>query len=347
MKSFPQVKVYYLAWFAVRLMRSATPIPSHPAQQLPISLPQVLKGFTQTPIQAVNILYTFDNPKVESTRPSQYYAMLGTRAMYHNGWKAVARHGALSGKGHFSKDKWELYHVETDRSETTDVAAQFPEKLQELQALWFTHAGKNNVFPLDDRTAREQLTVERPEVSKPRATFSYFPDTAEIPEGVAPNIRNKSYSIMAEVNIEKPDAEGVLMSQGSRFGGHSLFVKGGKLYYSYNFLGIEEQKLISTDKVPTGKVGLGAEFTKTGENPKFVANGDLKLYIDKNVVGQGKIRSQSGKFALAGEGLTVGRGAADEVSNEYNSRFEFTGGTIKQVTINIGGEHVVDLELEH
>jgi arylsulfatase len=311
-----------------------------------IEASQVLKGFTQTPIQGVSMRYTFDSPKAESTRTSQYYAMLGTRAMYHKGWKAVARHGALSGKGQFSQDRWELYHVETDRSETTDVAAQFPEKLQDLQALWFAHAGRNNVFPLDDRTAVEQLAVERPTISKARTNFSYYPDTADVPEGVAPNIRNKSFSIMAEVNIENPDAEGILLSQGSRFGGHALFIKGGKLYYCYNFLGIEEQKVISTDQVPTGRVLLGAEFSKTGENPRFVANGDLRLYINKKVVGQGKIRTQPGKFALAGEGLSVGRETADAVSDEYKPPFNFTGGTIKQVTVSIGGEHVIDLELE-
>jgi arylsulfatase len=266
--------------------------------------------------------------------------------MYHKGWKAVARHGALSGKGHFGEDKWELYNTETDRTETTDLAAKFPAKLQELQAHWFAYAGKNNVFPLDDRTALEVLTTERPELSKPRTTFDYYPGTSDVPEAVAPNIRNKSYSMLAEVTIDKSDAQGILLTQGSRFGGQCLFIKGGKLYYIYNFLGIEEQKVVSSENVPTGKVLLGVEFTKTGENPKFVANGDLRLYINKKVVGTVKIRTQPGKFALTGEGLSVGRETADAVSKEYSTPFEFTGGTIHRVTVNISGEHVADLELE-
>src|SRR5262249_14025314 len=118
-----------------------------------IEPPEVIKGYTQTPIQGVSMRYTFDRPDVPTTPETQYYAMLGTRAIYHKGWKAVARHGALSGKSHFMEDKWELYHIETDRAETTDVAEQFPEKKLELVATWFAVAGKNNVFPLDDRTA--------------------------------------------------------------------------------------------------------------------------------------------------------------------------------------------------
>jgi arylsulfatase len=101
--------------------------------------------------------------------------MLGTRAIYHRGWKAVARHGALSGKGHFMEDKWELYHIETDRAEVNDVGDQFPEKKLEMIATWFAVAGANQVFPLDDRTAMEQLTVERPEPSPPRNTYTYYP----------------------------------------------------------------------------------------------------------------------------------------------------------------------------
>ena len=311
-----------------------------------VEQPATINGHAQTPIQGVSMRYSFNDGKAATTRHMQYYSMLGTRAMYADGWKAVARHGALSGKGHFSLDTWELYNTEMDRTETADLAEKFPEKLKDLQALWFAHAGKNNVFPLDDRTAVEQLTVERPEAAKPRTTFNYYPNTSETPEGVAPNIRNKSYSIVAEVTIDKPDAEGILMTQGSRFGGHAFFVKGGNLYYVYNFLGIEVQKVVSTDSIPTGKVTLGAEFTKTGENPKFVANGDLKLYINKKQVGQGKIRTQPGKFALAGEGLAIGHQPADVVSDDYKPPFKFSGGTIEKVIVNISGEHVVDIELE-
>ena len=159
--------------------------------------PMFINGYQQSPIQGTSMRYTFDNPDAESTRHTQYYAMLGTRSIYHNGWKAVARHGAISGNGHFMDDKWELYHVEQDRSEIHDVAEQYPDKLKELIATWFAYAGRNNVFPLDDRVPMELLMDKRPELSKPRNSYFFYPNTSPVPEGVAPNIRNRSYSILA------------------------------------------------------------------------------------------------------------------------------------------------------
>ncbi len=113
--------------------------------------PGEINGYTQSPIQGVSMRYTFNQPDIAGARLTQYYSMLGTRAIYHQGWKAVARHGAISGKGHFMDDKWELYHIEDDRTEVHDLAAQYPEKLMEMIGIWVAAAGKNNVFPLDDR----------------------------------------------------------------------------------------------------------------------------------------------------------------------------------------------------
>ncbi|MDH3675559.1 MAG: sulfatase-like hydrolase/transferase, partial [Anaerolineae bacterium] len=311
-----------------------------------VEAPEYIKGHPQSEIQGVSMAYTFDRAEAESRRETQYYAMLGTRAIYHKGWKAVARHGAISGKGNFNADPWELYHVAEDRSETHDLAEQHPEKVQELVNLWFSEAGKNNVFPLDDRTALELLTQERPEISAPRDSYVYYPHTAEVPEGVAANIRNRSFSIVAEADIASLEAEGVIFAHGARFGGHGLFIKAGKLYYVYNFLGIEEQQFVSGETIPSGKVAFGVEFEKTHEDPKFVANGTLKLYINDKVVAKGTMRTQPGKFALSGEGLAVGRDAADSVSKEYKPPFPFHGGAIEKVVVNVTGEHVIDLELE-
>jgi arylsulfatase len=291
--------------------------------------------------------YSFDNPKAESTRQTQYYAMLGTRGIYHKGWKAVARHGALSGKSKFMEDKWELYHIETDRSETQDVGDQFPEKKMELIATWFAVAGANHVFPLDDRTAIEQLTVERPEPAKARENYTYYPGTSEIPEGVAPNIRNRSFGVLANCTITDPQsAQGILMAQGGVAGGHTLFLKGGKLYYVYNFLGMEEQKAVSSDIVPKGDVVLGVKFNKEKEEPRGCANGTVTLYVNDKAVGSGKFRTQPGKFALAGEGLVIGRMGADSVTKECKAPYGFKGAAVKSVTINVTGAHYRDLEIE-
>src|SRR5208337_2327241 len=143
-----------------------------------------------------------------------------------------------------------------------NLAEEYPGKLRELEALWWVEAGKNNVLPLDDRTPVEILVEPRPKPAGDRSSYTYYPDCAEVPESAAVSIRNRSYSIIADVALESPDAEGVVFAHGSRFGGHSLFIKNRKLYYVYNFVGIKEQKFVSEEDVPTGNPILGVEFTK-------------------------------------------------------------------------------------
>jgi arylsulfatase len=312
---------------------------------LGIAPPNEIGGFTQSPIQGTSMRYTFDNPNAPDTRRTQYYSMLGTRAIYHEGWKAVARHGAISGKGHFMDDKWELYDINKDRAEVHNLADQNPERLRELIGVWFAVAGRNNVFPLDDRTAPEIMMSERPMETSPRNSFIYFPNTSPLPQGIQPIIVNRSYSILANMEIDTEEAEGTIFSMGSRFGGHVLFVKDRKLHYIYNFLGIEEQKIVSSVNVPTGPVVLGAEFSKESENPKNVANGTLRLYFNNEVVGEGQIRTQPGKFGISGP-LTVGRSGPDAVSSEYQAPFPFSGGKVMRVSVNLTGEHYIDIETE-
>jgi arylsulfatase len=311
-----------------------------------ITPPDAINGVTQYPIQGVSMRYTFDAPDAESTRTTQYYEMLGTRALYHDGWKIVARHGALSGIGNFGSDAWELYHTETDRAEMHDVAADHPEKVSEMVGMWFAIAGRNNVFPLDDRTARERLTQERPSASAHRTEFTYYPGTADIPEGVAPNIRNRSFKIRADIDVTADAPSGVIVAQGSRFGGHSLFVKDGQLHYVYNFLGIDETLVSGKQALTPGQHSVIAEFVKDAEDPPSVANGTLHLSVDGTDVGSGALRTQPGKFSLAGEGLGVGRDTADPVSKQYPARFELTGLTVDHVTITLEGDHYINEDIE-
>jgi hypothetical protein len=311
-----------------------------------IEPPEAINGYTQTPIQGVSVRYTFSDDPAKSARTTQYYAMLGTRAIYHDGWKAVARHGALAGTGNFDKDEWELYHYEVDRSECHNIATEHPDRLQQLIGLWWHEAGANNVLPLDDRTALEQVTIPRPMLSPPRDTYIYYPGTAEVPESQGPNIRGRSYNILAEVELHSPDAHGVLTAVGSRFGGHALFIKNGKAFYVYNFLGITEQRFVSTEPLGTGKHLIGAAFTKEGRNTTGEFTGTLRLHVDDQVVAEGPMVTQPGFFSLCGEGLCVGRESADGVSKEYKPPFVFTGGTIAQVEFNVSGEPYADLERE-
>jgi arylsulfatase len=293
--------------------------------------------------------YSFDDPSAPSARKSQFYSMLGSRAVWHDGWKAVTNHPTISGWSHFNDDTWELYHTDVDRAELHDLAAEQPERVRELVNLWFAEAGANGAFPLDDRSAVEILTTPKPQLSSPRDRYVYYPDVADVPEHQAVNIRNRSYTIGAQVDIAAPGAEGVLFAHGARFGGHTLYVKDNRLHYVYSFVGILEQKVVATEDLPTGdNLLLSASFDKDGEDPPGVATGMLSLYHGDRKVGEGRIKTQPGNFELAGEGLCVGRDSGAAVTDDYPGRspWRFTGGLLKRVAIDVSGEPFLDLERE-
>jgi arylsulfatase A-like enzyme len=309
-----------------------------------VEAPEVVKGYTQYPIEGVSMRSSFDEAQAPSNRETQFYSMLGTRGIWHQGWKAVTTHPAISGWGNYTQDTWELYHTVEDRSESHNLAAQHPDKLQELIGLWFFEAGKYQGFPLDDRVALEIVLTPRPKMTKPHDRYVYYPNTAEVPEAAAVSIINRSYAIRAEVEIPASGAEGVIFAHGSRFGGHALYMKDGTFHYVYNFVGSFEQKISSSKLVPTGASTLSAIFTKEGENPPHVANGTLAIYINDEKVGEGKIRTQPGKFSIAGEGLNVGRDGGEPVTPDYPGEYPwpFTG-TVKRVVVDVSG----DLNINH
>jgi arylsulfatase len=273
--------------------------------------------------------------------------MLGTRAIWHDGWKATAVVPAAPNTwSNFSTQRWELYDTENDPSECHDLAAQHPEKVQDLVSRWWVEAGRYGALPIETRTAVEILGVERPELSKPRNRYVYYPGGAEIPESAAPNIRNRSYTIAVEVTIDTEEAGGVLFSQGARFGGHALYIKDGKLKYVYNFVGLQEQVIESTEPVPLGHVVLSASFEREGET--MPTEGTLTLHIRDEAVGEGRIKTQPAYFSLAGEGLNVGKDGGEPVTDDYpgDSPWAFAGGTVHKAIVDVSGEPFVDLAEE-
>lgn len=312
-----------------------------------LEMPKVYDGVKQVPLSGVSMAYTFDaKPNDPTHKKVQYYAMLGSRGIWKDGWKAAAVHAPLSGKGNFDKDDWELYHVDVDRSESKDLAKENPEKLQELIDAWFVEAKKNNVLPLDDRSAAEIIGIERPSSEPARDRYVYYPYTAPVPEGVAVNVRGRSYKILANVDITN-ESSGVLFAHGSRFGGHSLFIKNKKLYYVYNFLGIKpEQVFESNIKLKPGKHTLGMEFIREKAGDKGESIGITKLYIDDQVVAEGPMRTQPAKFTLSGDGLCIGYDSGDAVSELYPNPSKFNGGTLDFVGVTVEGTPYVNLEAE-
>lgn len=312
-----------------------------------LKMPDEYHGIKQYPLSGISMKYTFDAKADDPTQKKvQYYVMLGTRGIWADGWKAASVHAPLTGKGHFDKDDWQLYHTDIDRSESQDLAKQNPEKLKELINLWMDEAKKNNGLPLDDRTAVEILGIERPAQEPPRDRYVYYPGTAPVPEGVAANIRGRSYKILANVDITDANASGVIFAHGSRFGGHSLFIKDHKLYYVYNFLGIKPEQVFSSPALKPGKYTLGVEFTRdsTGKNGESI--GTLKLFVNDKMVAQGPMKTQPGKFTLAGDGLCVGYDSGDAVSGLYKTPGTFKGGTIQLVGVTVEKAAYSDLESE-
>lgn len=310
-----------------------------------LEMPQVYKGVEQYPISGVSMRYTFEAaPNAPTQKQRQYYAMLGTRGIWENGWKAAALHAPFTSKGQFDQDVWQLYHVDADRSESTDLAKQYPDKVQALVKAWFEEAEKNLVLPIDDRTAMEQLNIERPSTEPPRDRYIYYPGTSPVPEGVAVNTRGRSYKILADVEITDPNCSGVIFAHGSRFGGHSLFIKDKKLHYVYNFLGIKPEQQFVSPVLSPGKYTLGMEFNREGAGEHHESLGTTKLYVNDQVVDEGPMKTQPGKFTLSGDGLCVGYDSGDAVSKEYKSPGKFHGGTILGVGVTVEQTQYLDLE---
>ena len=314
---------------------------------LGVELPEVVKGFPQVPLEGVSFRSTFESDAVPTPKQSAFFSRLGSRAVWHKGWKAVSVHPTIAGWGHFDQDRWELYHTDVDPTECHDLAAEEPVKLQELVNEWFHLAGKYNGLPLLDKTPVEVLAdPSRPQVAPPRDRYVYYPDTTEVPESAAVNIRNRSYTISASVELHTSEAEGVVFSHGARFGGHSLYLKGGRLKYVYNFVGLNEQMVESTVDVPNGAVILSAAFER--ENEGLPATGTLSLYVNGDKVGEGRIMTQPGNFSLVGEGLNVGRDPGEPVTDDYPGTrpYGLTGGTIREVVVDVSGEPFLDLETQ-
>ncbi len=314
---------------------------------LSIEPPEVVNGYTQHDLEGISFAGTFLDVEATTEKHTQFFSMLGTRAIWHDGWKATAVVPAAPQTWHnFSTQRWELYDTESDPSECHDLAAQHPDKLQDLVARWWVEAGRYGALPLETRNAVEILTAERPQLSPPRNRYIYYPNCAEVPEPAAPNIRNRSFTIAVEVTIDTEEAGGVLFSQGARFGGHALYIKDGKLKYVNNFVGLQEQIVESTEPVPTGHVVLSATFTREGDS--MPAEGTLALHIRDEAVGEGRIKTQPGYFSLAGEGLNVGKDPAEPITDDYPGErpFAFVGGTIHRAIVDVSGAPFVDLAQE-
>jgi hypothetical protein len=263
-------------------------------------------------MHGASIKASLSDPAAPNARVTQYYEMLGHRAIWHDGWKAVAYHERDSD---FEKDQWELYNLTQDISESHNLAAEMPGKLAEMQQRWWTEAGKYNVLPLDDRQGRSVM----PGSIRDRKVFTYYPDL-HLLSGIAPPINGRSHRITADVERADNRAEGVLMAHGNVGGGYTLYVKDNRLIYEYNFVGQAHYFVTSTMDVPTGASSLSVEFTMDGKDAARAT-----LFINGAKAGEGAIPHLM-LVTPAVEGADIGRDGMSPVSGAYKSReFPFTG----------------------
>ena len=313
-----------------------------------VKMPKVVNGYEQSPLPGVSMRYSFDDAKAPTQKQIQYYEIFGHRGLWKNGWKAVTEHGPISGLSNFDKDKWQLFHTDEDRSEARDLSEQHPEKVKELADLWLEEAKKYNVLPLNDmavvgKDLEKFVALEFHVPVPPSGKYTYYPNTTQIPERSAANVHGVSYRILAEVEIGDK-AEGVIFAHGSRFGGHTLFIKDGQLTYAYNFLGIPPETHITGLAPGPGKHVVGVDFIKKRKGQYNESYGPLKLYVDDKVIAEAAIKTQTGHFSLCGEGLCIGYDGGDAVSTAYQPKFEFRGGKIIKVIFDVADDAYIDVE---
>jgi arylsulfatase len=269
--------------------------------------------------------------------------MLSTRGIWHKGWKAATEHGPLIDKGGFDKDRWQLFHTDVDRAEARDLAKKYPKRVKQLAALWLAEAKKNKVLPLNDLGIVGIHELEYKVAPPKNGRYVYYPGTTEIPEASGARTLGVSFKILAEVEF-KGDSRGVIVSQGSRFGGYSLFVKDGELHYVYNFLGIAPEQKLSASAPKSGRHVVGVEFKKKSVSKANEALGKMTLYVGERAAASGDFRTQTGHYALAGEGIAIGYDSGDPVSGEYQPGFAFTNGRVIKVIYDIADDMYIDLE---
>jgi len=305
-----------------------------------VEAPAEIDGIEQRPLDGVSFAAALRDPVAPDRRITQYYEMFGSRALYHEGWKAVISHPFVRTDQRFDDDVWELYHVAVDPSECHDLAAERPDKVKELSDRWWIEAGRNQVLPLDNRPLSE-FVLGRPISVAPRERYVFYPGAAQVPEVVAVNVRNRSHTITADIELDEVPAAGVLLAQGSFLGGWCFYLLDGRPRYTHNLGAIEQHDVTSGTVVGRGHHELAFRFQRTGEH-----RGTGTLLCDGDVVGEAELsRFTPERFSLTGAGVTCGYGNNLPVSEAVRGPFPFSGHLLR-VTVDVQGPPFADAAAE-
>ena len=302
--------------------------------------PVSVNGVQQRPIEGVSMLYSFDDANAAERHETQYFEMLGNRGIYHKGWTAVTKHATpwvLMGRKPvpLDEDVWELYDTSKDWSQANDLSKQMPEKLHELRRLWLIEAVRYNVLPIDDRAVEKMNpdTAGRPVLIKGK-TQLLFGGMGRLSENCVLNIKNKSHSVTAEIEVPESGAEGVIIAQGANIGGWSLYAKNGKLKYCYNVAGVHHFYVEAARALLAGEHQVRMEFAYAGGG--LGKGGQVTLYVDGEKIGEGAIPMTQAMVFSADDGCDVGEDSGAPVSLDYGSRGNAFNGTVKGVQLAIG-----------
>jgi arylsulfatase len=282
-------------------------------ETLGVDPPATYRGFEQIPVSGTSLRYSFDAPDEPSRKHVQYFEMMGHRGIYLDGWKAVTRH--QSGVP-FADDDWELYHLEDDRSECRNLAAEEPERVAELVDLWWREAEEYGALPLDDRTIELFFTRYRDRSPHPTSRrYAYFPPMSPLPGQVAPSLGGRGWDMAA--TVERPEgANGVLYASGNENSGVSLFVQDDRLVLDYNCFG-DHHVVVSSENVPIGPSVIGVHFVRTGRG------GEATLIIDGEP--SGTLAVPFVMTMISSVGPSVGYDHGSPVSDRYAAPFPFEG----------------------
>ncbi len=303
--------------------------------------PKSVNGTPQTPMEGTSLLYTFNDADAKERHTTQYFEMFGNRAIYHDGWFARTIHRApwqAVDMPPLETDIWDLYNVHEDFSLANNLADQYPEKVVEMEALFMSEGEKYHALPIDDRViARMNPAIAgRPDIMGGRTTLTLYPGMDGMLENSFMNVKNRSKTITAKVEIPKGGANGVILTQGGKFGGWSLYMKDGKPIYTYNFLGLERFTVASTSAVPEGDATIILDFVYDGGG--VGKGGKATLSVDGKAVAEGRIEKTQPLIFSADETADVGLDNQTPVAEDIGIGREETRftGKIRQVTLEVG-----------
>ena len=314
-----------------------------------LEAPGEIAGIHQAPIEGVSLGPALIDAASAEVHRTQYFEMLGSRAIYHDGWKAVTFHPFvdLYGEGRdpdgsFDDDRWELYHVESDPAEAVDLAATEGERLERMVSIWWEEAERYKVLPLDNRLLDALVDPRHQPPERSRQVF--WPGGAIVPEVEVVSVRNRAHTIKAQLVIpaDGAAADGVIVAMGTALGGWSLHVLGGRLRYVNNFLGAERHLITASEPLPPGEheIGFAYEPLKPGEPGAgaFHQAGRARLYVDRSLVAEGTIaRTAFSRYSITGGGLTCGWEQGPPVGEGYQAPFTYAG-LLREVEITVDGD---------